>query len=690
MRFVCDSCRAQYMISDDKVGAKGVKVRCKKCGYVILVRRAAAAVPAPAPASPPPPPPEALGEGDGGATQVMENPLGHLPTVQGRTFDPDLTTPGTAMPGGARANGAGGAHPTVPVLSAVPDDEISSVFDQVLNSGHHRVPENHGEALADSPDDRMSTRVLDADMVKKLAEESSGGANGTSKRADGAASYDWFVAVDEKQVGPLNVDKIKAMWDRGEIGPDSLCWRAGFSDWTALSEVDELAAMLAPKPAKPVIVAPVPSGVPAVMTVPVESAFSAGGVMRTVRSEMPMVAAAAGAQEEGGWKPSAASALQSLVKEEIAALTKPAPNKVISSEHSVPEQRMPLGGGLLDVPDPTPVRGNGKHVEARPAGAEAMSPMAAPYAPMAYPQQAYVPYRSDDSSKKMIIIGAIVGGVFLLVLVGLVGYLFASRNNTSAIQQQPQRVLAAAPTPAPVAPTAVAPPPTAPAVAPPATGTPPPPASAKSTEPVKIFPSPSSSGQSTRAEGTRRERTDGSRTERTSGGSEKHVASREKSDGTEGPPSRTRESNAAPKSGDDDAFEREFGGTGKKTTKAIEEPPPESPKNRQKDVYIPAAPGSGGDVPDQLSMGDVMQYVRDQKPAIVDCVKKQRAKEPDSSGTLVMRWTVLTSGKTSGISVQTEEFKSTYLASCMTGLIKGWTFPRHKSSQDPINFPFKF
>ena len=40
MRFVCDSCRAQYMISDDKVGAKGVKVRCKKCGYNIVVRPA--------------------------------------------------------------------------------------------------------------------------------------------------------------------------------------------------------------------------------------------------------------------------------------------------------------------------------------------------------------------------------------------------------------------------------------------------------------------------------------------------------------------------------------------------------------------------------------------------------------------------------------------------------------------------
>ncbi|MFY0578838.1 MJ0042-type zinc finger domain-containing protein [Cystobacter fuscus] len=43
MRFVCDSCRAQYMISDDKVGAKGVKVRCKKCGHNIVVRPAGSA-----------------------------------------------------------------------------------------------------------------------------------------------------------------------------------------------------------------------------------------------------------------------------------------------------------------------------------------------------------------------------------------------------------------------------------------------------------------------------------------------------------------------------------------------------------------------------------------------------------------------------------------------------------------------
>jgi predicted Zn finger-like uncharacterized protein len=39
MKFTCDSCGAAYMISDDKVGPGGVKVRCKKCGNVVTVKR---------------------------------------------------------------------------------------------------------------------------------------------------------------------------------------------------------------------------------------------------------------------------------------------------------------------------------------------------------------------------------------------------------------------------------------------------------------------------------------------------------------------------------------------------------------------------------------------------------------------------------------------------------------------------
>ena len=51
MRFACDGCNAKYMISDDKVGPAGVKVRCKKCGHVILVQRPAPELESAAPGS---------------------------------------------------------------------------------------------------------------------------------------------------------------------------------------------------------------------------------------------------------------------------------------------------------------------------------------------------------------------------------------------------------------------------------------------------------------------------------------------------------------------------------------------------------------------------------------------------------------------------------------------------------------
>ncbi len=38
MKFECDACHAQYMIADEKVGKRGVKVKCKKCQHVIIVR----------------------------------------------------------------------------------------------------------------------------------------------------------------------------------------------------------------------------------------------------------------------------------------------------------------------------------------------------------------------------------------------------------------------------------------------------------------------------------------------------------------------------------------------------------------------------------------------------------------------------------------------------------------------------
>jgi predicted Zn finger-like uncharacterized protein len=51
MKIVCDACQAKYSIADEKVQGKAFKIRCKKCGHIIVVKsgeRAAAAAPAPA------------------------------------------------------------------------------------------------------------------------------------------------------------------------------------------------------------------------------------------------------------------------------------------------------------------------------------------------------------------------------------------------------------------------------------------------------------------------------------------------------------------------------------------------------------------------------------------------------------------------------------------------------------------
>src|SRR5262249_32114171 len=83
-------------------------------------------------------------------------------------------------------------------------------------------------------------------------------------------------------------------------------WRQGFEDWVALSEVAELAGWLAPRPQRPVFSpASSPSSPVPVVPVPVESAFAAGGVMRTVRAEVPTPV-----PDSGGWKPSASAALR--------------------------------------------------------------------------------------------------------------------------------------------------------------------------------------------------------------------------------------------------------------------------------------------------------------------------------------------------------------------------------------------
>jgi len=598
MRFVCDSCRAQYMISDDKVGANGVKVRCKKCGYVIVVRRsqdpgaeAEAALRGLEEAAPPPPP------------------------------------PGPEAPTGENS-----------IFSDVDDAEIGAAFESAL-----------GERPDEPPQEEQPPSV-EANLPPV---------------SDGPPrSHDWYVAIDEKQTGPLSPDAIKDHWDRGEIGPDSLTWRQGFEDWVPLSEVSELAAWLAPRPQRPVFSpASSTSGPMPVMSVPVESAFSAGGVMRTVRAEVPTPV-----PDAGGWRPSASAALASLVKDEIEALNKP------DAQPPAPEP-VAAPRGLLEVPPPTG-EVPAASINGRPSRAASPTPVTAVERPPTFtPAYPYAsrPVRSQGGNKGLLIaIG--VGVAVVLAAVGGVGW--------TLLQRQKAAELAARQTPPPAEPPkTVTPPPEPPKTAqaqPPASPTPPPAAATPGVTPpvappvAKVTPAvpPGETGGTHR--GTRGSRSHGGGS-KAGGGGEDQVASAE--------PAR---SSGGGKSKADDLFDEVFG-TGGGSAKSDE-------SRGKKNAYIPPAPGaSSTEVPERLPKGDIMSVVLANKPSIVRCVNEQKARDANLHGTLVMHWVIQTSGKTASVNAVTDQFRSSYMATCLTGLVKSWNFPKHKYQPgEPVDFPFTF
>jgi predicted Zn finger-like uncharacterized protein len=714
MRFVCESCRAQYMINDDKVGPKGVKVRCRKCGYVITVKRTDGGGAKSSASSNAPSGPANMSNDpdDATATQVMQSPLAADATLE--QDGADVTNPGnvsdappSVVPSPAltmeldsneKADKPSKKRDPGESFLGADEDEIGAVFDQVLKTGPNSMGAVSAAAAAGAPnpfddDDRQSTRVIDADTVAALAKESGNGEakQQAEKASEAVPEGNWFVAINEKQTGPLSLDKVKEHWDRGEIGPDSLCWREGYGDWLPLSEVKALASVLAPKPPKPIVVptAVIPAGA-SVVSVPVQSAFSAGGLMQTVQSEMqvPMSAAPPSSindrEESGAWKPSAASALASLVKDEMDALSKPA---VKAPPPPAPIEEVSTRG-LLDLPE--------KPVTAPLPAAPAARPeiLRAPTNPYlanpgaTYSSPAVTQYRPQ--SNRGLIIGAVSAVVLLLLL--LIVLVVWSINRAPAVVVQPT------PTPAPVQNPVVAvaptnpPAPTNPAVANPAPANPavaanpnPAPANpvAANPNPAPANPNPANPAVAANPNPTVRQPVVAQREPRPA-----VAASRE--------PRAAKEPVAAPepvkkeekKAGGGDAFDEAFGAPSGGSSKKEES---KAEPKKKADVYVPPAPGSAtADLKPTLEQGDILEVVLANKTALAKCATDQRAKDPGTSGKLVMKWSIQTSGKVGAVNVVSEEFKGTYMASCVGGLIKSWTFPRHKTAGEPVTFPFKF
>jgi predicted Zn finger-like uncharacterized protein len=564
MKFTCDSCGAQYMISDDKVGPNGVKVRCKKCQHVVLVRRPADAAPAVAPA-----PTASAAEGSG------------LDAELGQAFDSML----------------GGAPPA---------------------------------AAAPSPDLQSTQLMSEEDAARIAAAAPAGGTN---------AASDWYVAIGESQVGPLPLPEVKRKWEAGEVGPDSLVWKPGMSDWQALSSVGDLAAALAPVP-------------------------RAGRSRAAAAREQVAARAAAPAApaEEPSWKPSGASALASLASEEMAA----------RAPEARPTAARPAGGGArslveqMNLPDAGGVD---------PTGAIPLAIKGIDSTPAAQRRRTSVARGAAQVRQRRSAVRWIASTLVLVVVAGGGAAAFAFRDRLlGAFRAEPGEAApgAEAAAPAAVPPTPVAPPAAAspkapvPARAPTAVATAPAAPAPKAPEPKASEPVAKPRPAPTRVAAAEPAR----------------AAPRTEPRAEARPPAPAPAPAATSKKKPDPLLDFDSGGG----DSALDEALGGTPSGRS--VYVPPRPGS--DLPAQLSASQINESVLTQVEALRRCVSDQKARDPDATGTLKMRWIITGEGGVRDVKCLSPEYASGPFATCITGVVRATRFPRSATRGQEVTFPFTF
>lgn len=836
MKFSCDNCEAQYQIGDDKIGPRGVKVRCKRCGHMIVVRPAAA-------------PEEAEAEADtapraGGSvaaveadeerfvrTQVMEAPEGwsngepaleppgdtepanvqlppfetEAPTMAELDLAPpvaaehvpedttvtDEATRALDADRAARAAkaadlelqqeeaGSGvrlsalaelaaadaGEDPVTAVSPALGDEPWASAevaqaaddealfefeapepaqgtepapsseadvrlpdMDELLASASEtldvppptasasepQVPQTAApgplmSALQSDPDEG----AVDPDAFTDAPVEDEIGSAfeamfdpsnpGPEPDADpepppirtGPQAAEWYVAVEDEQVGPLTVDEVQARWSSGDVGPSSLCWKKGMADWTSIENVEDLQAVTTSGPP-----ARAPSGVAFGATAQPLTGEVAPAI--ALASEAPDAAAEISAAAEQGWRPSAASALASLAAEELssepnpsnsAAASKPTTGKMTALPTANSELSNLLSGTSSESEATASRFGLAEKsvskVRAIPRRAETLgaTPLSEPATESALPWKRYA---------------AIGGGVVGLLLVGALGA--NALNRTGA---PPDPSLAAAPvvpSPAPTPPAAGAPAPSSPTEAPRAatavpTPTPQPAVSAPAkgtaslpaasvaaartgvpTEPAATPKSLSNQALVAAAAPAPREASPPPAVKPTP--AKKTVAKVKK---RRRRPKRVRSRAVA---------ERRTRTQPKPAVRSTPKPAARKTPPKNEDLLRVAPPKSkrtppppkAAPVPAKLDETEVFRVLRRNKAQVRDCIEKH-ARSGGERGKVRVTITITPVGRVSRTSFTPSSFGRQVLGKCLSSNARTWRFPKFSGPATPVGFP---
>jgi hypothetical protein len=705
------------MISDDKVGDKGVRVRCKKCCNIVTVRPKSESEPT---------------EPERDDTQVSGTPDDSLP---------EKTTVDQPDDQGDGFN--------------VGDEEIGDALDSFL--GDEGEEEEFDDDDEDRPDfDRQATRVFSVDEMQKVqeereqaeqeAEERQGisdlyeSAQADEQEASGEhpaeeppaadepseeerEKVEWYAAVDEQQVGPMNITEIGTRWEQGEFDAETLVWKTGFDDWLPVFEVNELKFLLAEQEQE----APPEEEQPAQeeMEEEEEREEASGWGEDTWGEEEEQEGGEAGSDEEFyeeddalsaassaafagadvDWKPSAVAELNALAEEELASL-KPPPDP------EPEEEQLPFGEDLSSLPDVEDAEGSGEVAEMDDGDSSIIGQIAAEEeaaAKVAEEERVTEEKRQEEVRKKQeeeelaaqeaarrereaekrekaapppeqVIpprggipkwaLGVMGGsGLVIVILLGFIAYKLASGSSDDEVKPaaEPIKPHAAAGVhtppkgsgetkPAPVVPT---PPPPAPETVAKTTETPPKPEAGKTIKDEKKTTQPPKRKPPASRKKKRRKKVVVK---------EKDPAPPPPEPEPKPPPSRKRKGSKDLLDFDDEEAFSEV--TGSKDPVKRAPPPPE------KKALPP------------LSNADVLGVMRQHIAEFKACNRKQKGIDPSVKGKMVVSFIVNPSGKVGSVKVTTGQFKKTFVASCISKVIRQLSFPKFGGKPKKVPFPF--
>ena len=251
MKFECPSCAKKYSLPDEKVPAgKDFKVKCKKCGEIIVLRAPdpAEAPPAEAPPAEAPPAEEPVQEQAPAPSQQAEA-FGGQPA--GGPFEQQAAGPFDAQPAAA--------EPEAPPAEGgvAPDEQPTRVFDY-SSMGAETDPVQAATAQAEA---------FQAPAAEPPPEEAAPPAAAPGAESD----LEWHIAVDGDQMGPYETAQMLEMMAANQINEETYVWRDGYDDWLPLSDVSELQMAAGGAPAA----APAPA--PAAATPGSPFAIASGG-----------------------------------------------------------------------------------------------------------------------------------------------------------------------------------------------------------------------------------------------------------------------------------------------------------------------------------------------------------------------------------------------------------------------------